>query len=228
VPLQIPNVLSGPQVSEFRRTLAESTWIDGTATAGHLSRTAKHNRQLPETQPLAIDLGNRILDVLERHPLFMSYALPAKIVPPLFNAYRCGEHYGRHIDGAVRPIAGHSVRIRSDLSATLFLSDPQDYDGGELVIEDAEGGEPRVYKLAAGTLLLYSSGSVHYVAPVTRGERLASFFWIQSMVRSSAHRVALFDLDRIIQTLHTRVPGDACLVDLTGHYHNLLRLWADI
>jgi PKHD-type hydroxylase len=228
VPLQIPDVLDESLVAEFRRALTESEWIDGAATAGHLSQPVKHNRQLPETHPLAIELGNRILDRIERHPLFMSYAVPAKIVPPLFNAYRSGEHYGRHIDGAVRPIPGHSIRIRSDISATLFLTDPEDYVGGELIIEDAAGGEPRTYKLAAGTLLLYPSGSVHRVAPVTSGERLASFFWIQSMVRSSVRRVVLFDLDRIIQTLHMRLPGDPCLVDLTGHYHNLLRLWADI
>lgn len=227
MPLQITDLLSGVLVAEFRRALAESTWIDGAATAGHLSHPVKHNRQLPETHPLAVELGNRILDLLERHPLFMSYAVPAQIVPPLFNAYRGGEHYGRHIDGAVRPIAGHSIRIRSDISATLFLTDPEDYDGGELVIEEADD-EPRAYKLAAGTLLLYPSGSVHHVAPVTRGERLASFFWIQSMVRSSAQRAALFNLDRIVQQLRARLPDDPCLVDLTGHYHNLLRLWADI
>ena len=228
MPLQIPAVLGEAQLTAFRQALAGSNWIDGAATAGHLSQAVKRNRQLPETAPLAIELGHRILDALEQHPLFMSYALPAKIVPPLFNAYRSAEHYGRHIDGAVRPVAGHSIRIRSDISATLFLTDPEDYVGGELVIEDAECGEPRPYKLAAGTLLLYPSGSVHHVAPVTSGERLASFFWIQSMVRSSTQRLALFNLDRIIQTLRARLPGDPCLVDLTGHYHELLRLWADI
>ena len=225
--LAIEGFLAADEVALFRQALADADWIDGAATAGHLSSLAKHNRQLPERHPVATRLGDRILDVLERHPLFMSYALPEKIVPPLFNAYRGGEEYGPHIDGAIRPVAGHATRIRTDISATLFLSDPHDYDGGELTVEDAEQG-PRAYKMAAGTLLLYHGGSVHCVTPVTRGERLASFFWIQSMVRSREHRAMLFDLDRIIQRLRTAAPDEPGVVGLTGHYHNLLRLWADI
>jgi PKHD-type hydroxylase len=225
--LQIEGFLGAEQVARFRSALAEANWIDGSATAGHLSHRAKHNRQLPEQHPVAVQLGNAILDVLERHPLFMSYALPARVVPPLFNAYRGGEEYGAHIDGAVRPVAGHSVRIRTDISATLFLSNPREYDGGELVVEDTEG-ESRAYKLAAGSLLLYPSGSVHRVAPVTRGERLASFFWVQSMVRSGEQRSVLLKLDRIVQHLRGALPDDRSLVALTGHYHNLLRMWADI
>jgi PKHD-type hydroxylase len=176
--------------------------------------------------PVAIELGNFILDVLERDSLFMSYALPAQIVPPLFNAYRGGEEYGPHIDGAVRPVAGHSIRIRTDISATLFLTDPDEYTGGELVIKQ-EGGEVRAFKLESGTLLLYPSGSVHHVAPVTRGERLASFFWTQSLIRRADQRTELFELDRVIQHLRATVPDHASIVELTGHYHNLLRMWAD-
>jgi len=228
MPLEIEAFLDAERVAQFRLALREAHWIDGAATAGHLSRQAKHNRQLPETHPVAVRLGNSILDLIERHPLFMSYALPRQIVPPLFNAYRGGEEYGPHIDGAIRPVAGHSLRIRTDISATLFLSSPHEYDGGELVIADPDAAASRSYKLAAGTLLLYSSGSVHHVTPVTRGERLASFFWIQSMVRSNDHRNMLFTLDRTVQRLHQVAPADPSLVDLTGLYHNLLRLWADI
>jgi PKHD-type hydroxylase len=227
MPLQIPDLLSGSQLTQFRKALATSDWIAGTATAGHLSQQVKSNRQLPETHAMAVTLGNVIVDALERHPLFMSYALPAQIVPPLFNAYRGGEHYGPHIDGAIRPVAGHSIRIRTDLSATLFLSDPEDYEGGELVIEE-EGGASRAYKLQSGALLLYPSGSVHHVAPVTRGERLASFFWIQSLVRRADQRTALFDLDQIIQRLPAMPAGDRSVVGLTKHYHDLLRMWSEL
>ncbi len=226
MPLQIPEVLECAQVARVRQRLAEAHWIDGAATAGHLSQQVKRNRQLPETHPVAIELGNFILDVLERHPLFMSYALPAQIVPPLFNAYRGGEEYGPHIDGAVRPVAGHSIRVRTDISATLFLTHPDDYEGGELVIKQV-GGEARAFKLAAGALLLYPSGSVHHVAPVTRGERVASFFWVQSLIRRADQRAELFALDQTIQRLRATVPEHPAIVDLTGHYHNLLRMWAD-
>lgn len=226
MPLQIPRLLDRAQVARFRQMLTQAEWVDGSATAGHLSQQVKHNRQLPEMHPVAIELGNFILDVLERDSLFMSYALPAQIVPPLFNAYRGGEEYGPHIDGAVRPVAGHSIRIRTDISATLFLTDPDEYTGGELVIKQ-EGGEVRAFKLESGTLLLYPSGSVHHVAPVTRGERLASFFWTQSLIRRADQRTELFELDRVIQHLRATVPDHASIVELTGHYHNLLRMWAD-
>jgi PKHD-type hydroxylase len=227
MPLEVESFLSPEQVTQFRRALGDASWIDGAATAGHLSRHAKRNRQLPETHPVAVRLGNSILDLLEQHPLFMSYALPRQVVPPLFNAYSGGEEYEAHIDGAIRPVAGHSLRIRTDISATLFLSFPHEYEGGELAIEDADG-KSQSYKLEAGTLLLYPSGSVHRVLPVTRGERLGSFFWVQSLVRSSEQRSMLFALDQIVQRLHHVVPGDPALVGMTGHYHNLLRLWADI
>lgn len=225
--LPIAQLLTPEQVVQFRQALAEAAWVDGSATAGHLSHRVKRNRQLPEMHPVAVKLGDIVMDVLERHPLFTSYALPARVVPPLFNAYSGGEHYGKHIDGAVRPVAGHSIRIRTDISATLFLSEPHEYEGGELVIEDMAGAT-QSFKLAAGSLLLYPSGSVHSVAPVTQGERLAAFFWVQSLVRSSEHRAALFKLDRNVQHLRTIVPEDASVVELTGLYHNLLRLWADM
>jgi len=225
--LSIEGFLRSSEVAQFRQALVESDWVDGSATAGHLSRHAKRNRQLRESHPVAARLGGIILDALERHPLFMSYALPERIVPPLFNAYTGGEEYGAHIDGAIRPIGGHPIRVRTDISATLFLSDPDSYEGGELIVEDRDEGG-RAYKLAAGTLLLYHSGNVHRVAPVTSGERLASFFWIQSMVRSREQRGMLFDLDSTIQRLRTVVPDDPGIVRLTGHYHNLLRLWAEI
>lgn len=225
--LQITEVLSPQQLVQFRSALATADWADGSMTAGHLSRRVKQNRQLPETHEVALRLGNTLLDLLEQHPVFMSFTLPAKIVPPLFNAYRGGEHYGRHIDGAIRPVAGHSHRVRTDISATLFLSAPEDYDGGELLIAQ-DSGEQRSYKPAAGTLLLYPSTSVHQITPVTRGERQAAFFWVQSMVRENERRLTLFNLDSIIQQLRARVPDNASIVDLTGHYHNLLRMWADV
>ena len=186
----------------------------------------KRNRQMPELHPVTVSLGNIVLDVLEHNPEFMSYALPARIVPPLFNSYCVGEQYGRHTDGAVRPVPGHSQRIRTDISATLFLSAPDEYDGGELTIEE-QTGELSRFKLQAGTLLLYPSVSVHCVEPVTRGERVASFFWVQSMIRENHRRLVLFNLDNIIRRLRQRVPADPSIVDLTSHYHNLLRLWAD-
>lgn len=223
----VSSLLDRDQVLEMRHALVAGEWTDGRATAGHLSQSVKQNRQLDESHPLAIRLGTVILDALERNPEFMSFALPAKVVPPLFNAYRGGENYGRHIDGAIRPVAGHAHRVRTDISATLFLSEPDDYDGGELVIEEMDGGRTS-HKHQAGSLLLYPSVSVHYVSPVTRGERLAAFFWIQSMVRETDRRLTLFNLDCIVRGLRVRVPADPAIVDLTGHYHNLLRLWADV
>ncbi len=225
--LIIPEVLSRTQVRRFREALDQADWIDGRATGGHLSSAVKRNIQLPEDHPLALQLGDAVLAELERHPVFMSAALPAKMVPPLFNCYAGGQHYGRHIDGAVRPVAGQSHRVRTDLSSTLFLSDPEAYDGGELVLEELGGSRPR-YKLAAGDLLLYPSTSLHWVEPVTRGVRIASFFWTQSIVRDNEQRAMLFALDNTIQQLRRDVPEHSAVVELTAHYHNLLRLWADV
>jgi PKHD-type hydroxylase len=219
--LTIPQLLSAAQVAEFQQALGNAEWIDGKATAGYLSSRAKNNAQLPETHPLARRLGNLILDELDKNPLFIAAALPARVLPPLFNRYTDGQSYGDHIDGAIRPVAGTPYRVRTDLSATVFLSDPADYDGGELVI-----GEKRV-KLVAGDMVLYSGGTIHRVLPVTRGARLAAFFWVQSMVRDETQRAILFELDNALQQLgRTGADHEAC-VRLAGVYHNLLRQWAD-
>lgn len=224
--LQIPQVLTDEQVARCRAQLAQATWVDGRVTAGHQSAQAKHNEQLPEGSPTAVALGDLILSVLEQHPLFLSAALPQRIFPPLFNRYAGGQSFGTHVDNAIRPLTGTPLRIRTDLSCTLFLSDPHTYDGGELVIEDTYGVQ-RI-KLPAGSLILYPATSLHHVTPVTRGERLASFFWLQSLVRQDAHRSALFDLDMAIQGLKQRPGNGAEEVALTGVYHNLLRLWAEV
>jgi PKHD-type hydroxylase len=223
--LQIANVLTAAQVARCRQALAEIEWVDGRATAGHLSTAVKHNQQISEDHPVGRRLGRDLLDVLERHPLFMSGALPARIVPPLFNRYSEGQSYGPHIDGSVRPVAGSSQRVRTDLAATLFLSELDDYDGGELVVEDTLG--PRRIKFPAGDLVLYPASSVHQVSPVTRGARFASFFWIQSMVREDHKRRMLFDLDVNIQRLRRDAPQHGAVLELTALYHNLMREWAD-
>lgn len=221
--LTIPNLLAAEEAVAFRQALEGAEWSDGRATAGYLSQRVKNNSQLREDHPLARQLGTRILDVLDRNQTFISAALPLKIVPPLFNRYRDGEVYGRHIDGGMRPVGGH--RVRTDLSATLFLSPPDSYDGGELIVEDGAGERP--FKLNAGDLLLYPATSVHRVMPVTRGERLAGFFWIQSMVRSGEQRALLFQLDNALRALGRDVPDHPSLVEMMGVYHNLIRQWAD-
>jgi PKHD-type hydroxylase len=223
--LIIPHILSASQVNEFQQALGGEEWIDGKATAGYLSSRAKNNAQLPETHPLARRLGNLILDELDKNQVFIAAALPFRVLPPLFNRYAGGQSYGGHIDGAVRPVAGTPYRIRTDLSATIFLTDPAEYDGGELVI--GEAGEERRVKLPAGDMVLYSGGTVHGVLPVTRGVRLAAFFWVQSMVRDEIRRGILLDLDNALQQLgRTGADHDAC-VRLAGVYHNLLRQWVD-
>lgn len=224
--LQIAKALTIPQVGQCRKALADVGWVDGRATAGHLSTSVKNNEQVSEDHPVGRRLGRMILDALEQNPLFMSGALPARIVPPLFNRYSEGQSYGPHIDGSVRPVGGSGQRVRTDLAATLFLSEPQEYDGGELVIDDTFGAH-RI-KLAAGDLVLYPACSVHNISAVTRGTRLASFFWIQSMVREDGRRRLLFDLDVNIQRLRRDVPQHGAVLELTALYHNLLREWADV
>jgi PKHD-type hydroxylase len=221
--LAIPNVLAADEAAAFREALANAEWSDGRATAGYLSQRVKNNSQLREDHPLARQLGTRILDVLDRNQTFISAALPLKIVPPLFNRYQGGEVYGRHVDGGMRPVGGH--RVRTDLSATLFLSPPDSYDGGELIVEDGAG--ERSFKLNAGDLLLYPATSVHRVTPVGSGERLAAFFWIQSMVRSGEQRALLYQLDNALRLLGRDVPDHPSLVEMMGVYHNLIRQWAD-
>ena len=223
--IRIPQVLSAQQVSECRKALETAEWSDGRATAGYLSSRVKDNAQVPEGHPVARRLGDMILDALDKNQLFISAALPLKVVPPLFNRYAGGQAYGGHVDGAVRPVPGTPHRVRTDLSATLFLSEPAEYDGGELVVQDL-AGETRI-KFPAGDMVLYPGTSVHRVEPVTRGVRLASFFWIQSMVREDAKRDLLFQLDTGLQQLGRDVPNNGAVVQLMGVYHNLLRLWSD-
>jgi PKHD-type hydroxylase len=195
-------------------------------TAGHQSGRAKDNLQIAENDPVAVELGDLILASLERNSLFVSAALPHKVFPPLFNRYSGGQSFGTHVDNAIRHVSGTEHRVRTDLSATLFFADPEEYDGGELVVEDNYGLQ-RV-KLRAGSMILYPASSLHHVTPVTRGVRTASFFWIQSMVRDDGERTLLFDLDSSIQRLTQSVPDDPAIVQLTGVYHNLLRRWADV
>lgn len=224
--LHIQNVLDAGQVELFRHELAQAEWIDGRATAGHLSAPVKNNQQLREDHPLALRLGDIVLAALERNAMFMSSALPAKIVPPLFNRYTAGECYGKHIDGSMRPVAGSAVRVRTDLAATLFLSAPQEYDGGELAIEGTFGIQ-RI-KLDAGDMVLYPATSVHQVEPLTRGVRLASFFWIESMVREDERRRMLFALDHSVQTIAAEFPRHSSVAELTSLYHNLMREWGSV
>lgn len=223
--LQIPDVLTVEQVKEFREILDKATWVDGKVTAGHQSALAKNNSQLPENSQEAKMLGEQILIALEKNSTFISAALPLKVFPPLFNSYSGGQNFGTHIDNAIRQVPGTPFRIRTDLSATLFLSDPLDYEGGELVVEDTYGTHK--VKLPAGHMILYPSSSLHYVKPVTKGARVASFFWIESMVRDDASRTLLFDLDSSIRGVSQDIPGHEALVQLTGIYHNLLRRWAN-
>ena len=224
--LHVPEVLTREQVSHLRSRLAESDWVDGRATVGLQGALVKRNRQLPELSPLGRELGEIVLRALAEHPLFFSAALPLRHVPPLFNRYEGGEHYGLHVDGAVRHVPGSTLRLRTDLSSTLFLSEPDEYDGGELVVVDTYGTHE--VKLPAGDLILYPSTSLHRVEPVTRGARICSFFWTQSMVRDDARRTLLFELDQTIQKLRTRHGESEEGVALTGHYHNLLRMWSDV
>ena len=224
--LQIPDVLTAEQVAEARRLLGEAQWIDGRVTAGPLSARAKDNLQIPEDHPVAREVGQIILSALSANSLFVSAALPLRVFPPLFNRYHGGQSFGTHVDNAVRQVTGTPHRVRTDLSATLFLAAAEEYDGGELSVEDTYGLHN--VKLPAGHLILYPASSLHHVRPVTRGARLASFFWIQSMVRDDGQRTLLFDLDMAIQRISGEGPDHPSLIQLTGVYHNLLRRWADV
>jgi PKHD-type hydroxylase len=224
--IQIPDVLTADQVSDGRARLEAAEWSDGRVTAGHQSARVKHNLQLPEDSATARELGDVILGALGRSPLFIAAALPLRVFPPLFNRYEGGGSFGNHVDNAVRQYGASGLRIRTDLSATLFFSDPDEYDGGELLVEDTYG--VHTVKLPAGHMILYPSTSLHRVTPVGRGARLASFFWIQSMVRDDGQRTLLFDLDSAIQQLRGDLPEHPSGVQLTAVYHNLIRRWAEL
>src|SRR5688500_17756998 len=224
--LTIPDVLTPEQVASARDLLDRAEWIDGKVTAGPQSARAKRNMQLPEESAVAETLGDMILTALQRDPLFVSAALPLRVFPPLFNQYQGGHSFGNHVDNAIRQVSGTGHRIRTDLSATLFLADPHEYEGGELVVEDTYGVHK--VKLPAGDMVLYPSSSLHSVTPVTSGARVASFFWIQSMIRDDGRRTLLFDLDVAIQQLSRDVAAHPSIVQLTGVYHNLLRQWAEM
>ncbi|MEQ1813664.1 MAG: Fe2+-dependent dioxygenase [Candidatus Nitrotoga sp.] len=222
--LTIPEVLSTEQVRHCRAVLNAAHWVDGRVTAGYQGSMVKDNLQLPENSTAARELGNLILGALESNPLFISAVLPSEVYPPMFNRYDGGQHFGDHIDNAVRLLPGSGRKLRTDVSATLFLADPEEYDGGELLIEDTYGVHS--VKLTAGHMIVYPASSLHRVSPVTRGTRIASFFWIQSLIRDDAQRTLLFDIDTAIQRLNQSAADERAIVQLTGSYHNLLRMWS--
>ena len=224
--VQISGLFSAQEAAQMLARLQAADWVDGRATAGYESAKVKHNRQLPEQHPLAQELGALILQRLSANNLFMSAALPRRIYPPLFNRYESGETFGLHVDNAIRPIAATGERVRTDLSATLFLAEPDSYDGGELVVEDTYGA--RQVKLPAGHMVLYPGTSLHRVNPVTRGARIGAFFWMQSLVREDAQRTLLLELDVAIQRLVQDTPDHPSVLQLTGIYHNLLRRWSEV
>jgi PKHD-type hydroxylase len=223
---RISSLLSADRLEAIRAKLEGASWEDGRATAGHQSAQVKSNLQLRQHDPVTRELGDQIMRALERSALFVSAALPRHVYPPLFNRYESGMTFGAHVDNAVRQIPGTAHRLRTDLSATLFLTAPEEYDGGELLIEDTYGSQS--VKLAAGDMIVYPSGSIHRVLPVTRGTRTAAFFWIQSMVRDDGARTLLYELDTSIRELARDGARNESLVKLTACYHNLLRRWADV
>ena len=225
--VSIPDVFSPADTSAMRAQLEAATdaWVDGRATAGYQGAPVKRNQQIAEGSSIALEMGDRIIAALERHPLFISAALPNKVYPPLFNRYEGGMHFGSHVDGAIRLVPGSGVRVRTDLSVTLFLTPPDEYDGGELLIEDTFGVQE--VKLPAGHAILYPGTSLHQVRPVTRGARVSSFFWAQSLVRDDTKRALLYDMDNAIQRLNATNGDESAKRTLVGVYHNLLRLWSD-
>ncbi len=224
--ISIPKVLSKEQVAACRKAFEDTEWVDGRTTAGPQAASVKQNMQLPDS-PRTRQLSEMVIEAIGRHPLFISAAAPLRVLPPMFNRYGAGQFFGAHIDGAIRSAPGGGPRIRTDLSCTLFLAEPDEYDGGELLIEDNYGSQS--VKLPAGDMVLYPSTSVHRVTPITRGFRVASFFWVQSMIRDDLARRTLFDLDQSIQTLtRDRVHEDETVVKLTGIYHNLIRQWGEV
>ncbi|HEY3301355.1 MAG TPA: Fe2+-dependent dioxygenase [Methylophilaceae bacterium] len=223
--LHVPEVLTTDELGQLRLLLSAADWTDGKVTAGTQSAQVKRNLQLPETSEYAEEARQIVLKALSRNALFFSAALPKKIYPPLFNQYREGMDFGAHIDNAVRTHAISGMHVRTDISCTLFIADPESYEGGELVIEDTYGHQ--MVKLAAGDMVLYPGTSLHHVRPVTNGARLACFFWVQSMIREDGQRTLLFDMDAAIATLRQQHGDSAAVIRLTGNYHNLIRMWAD-
>ncbi|SEW02888.1 Fe2+-dependent dioxygenase [Luteibacter sp. 329MFSha] len=223
--MHIPDVLSKDQVAGMRLALDGADWTDGRETVGPQGAKVKRNLQLPDASPLRRELGDLVLAALRRHPLFHAAVLPLRTISPRFNRYEGGGEYGFHIDGAVMHAGTGDTHVRSDISCTVFLSEPDDYDGGELIVSDTYG-EHEV-KLPAGDAIVYPSSSLHRVAPVTRGARVASFFWIQSMVRDDGERRLLLEMDTAIRTLSSSGADQAAILQLTGVYHNLLRRWAE-
>jgi PKHD-type hydroxylase len=223
--VHIPAVLTPEQVARCRAVMEKGEWIDGRITAGHQSMKVKNNLQLPENSPLARELGDMVLQALARNQMFVSAVLPKQVFPPLFNRYDAGMVFGAHVDNAIREHAETGLRVRTDVSSTLFISAPEDYDGGELVVEDTYG--THTVKLPAGDMIVYPGTSLHHVTPVTRGSRIASFFWTQSLIREESQRALLFDLDMAIMELSADHPAHASVVRLTSIYHNLLRQWAE-
>lgn len=226
--VQIPQVLTPDQVAHCRAIMERADWVDGRVTAGHQSAQVKRNLQLPERMAETLELQKIVLDALNRNPMFMTAVLPKQVFPPLFNRYDAqgAMSFGSHVDNAIRAMPGGAGYVRTDVSSTLFISGPDEYDGGELVVEDTYG--THAVKLPAGDMIVYPGDSVHHVKPVTRGSRIASFFWTQSMVRDVTHRRLLFDLDMSIMRLNADHPGHPSLVSLTSLYHNLLRQWAEL
>lgn len=225
--LRIPQAISAEQLHQLRQRLQGATteWVDGRVTAGTQGAPVKRNQQLAEDSKLAHELGDVILAALERNPLFISSTLPNLVYPLMFNRYEGGMTFGEHIDNAVRLLPGTGIKIRTDISATLFLSESQDYDGGELVVQDTYGTQS--VKLPAGDLIVYPASSLHRVTPVTRGVRLASFFWVQSLIRDDGQRTILFEMDQAIQRLNASRADEIACTQLTGCYHNLLRQWSE-
>ena len=222
--VHIPKVLTPEQVARCREVMEKAAWVDGNVTSGHQAAKAKNNLQLPEGSPEARELGTMVLEALARSNLFMSAVLPKQVFPPLFNRYDGGMTFGNHVDNAVR--SGSGVRIRTDVSSTLFISAPEDYDGGELIVDDTYGAHS--VKLPAGDMIVYPATSLHHVTPITRGSRIASFFWTQSMIRDESKRSLLFDMDLAIIKLTRDHPQHPSVVELTAVYHNLLRQWAEV
>ena len=224
--IHVPQVLTPEQVARCREVMQKAAWVDGKVTAGEQSAKVKYNLQLPETSPEARELGEMVMAALARNDLFFSAVLPKQVFPPLFNRYDAGMTFGAHVDNAVRAYLNTPLQVRTDVSSTLFISAPEDYDGGELVVEDTYGSHK--VKLPAGDLIVYPGTSLHNVTPITRGSRIASFFWTQSLIRDDGRRALMFDLDMSIRRLATDHPEHPSVVSLTSTYHNLLRQWAEL